>query len=140
METAPTQKGRLSTFVKLLGQLVAAVLAFVLADLIHYEIHPLTSINTVGGALVVAFSYLPGVLIGYLVIWIEQKAGEDDPDVPVAAVICGLLWFVYLFRALTLLVGLPGLSNWTQAPAELLVRILEWLDPVKLGQWFSGLV
>ena len=129
-----------SLVVKLLWQIAAAVVIVFLTDLIHYHVHSLRSVHTFSGALIVAVSFLPGVIIGYLIVWIQRKSGEEEPDVPVAGVICALLWFVYLFRALTILVGLPALSNWMGGPSDFLINGLEWLDPEKLGNWLLSLV
>lgn len=128
-----------SFIVRLLWQMAAALIILLLTDLIHYEIRPLNSVDTVGGALILALSCFPGVVIGHAIIGIQRRLGDDDPDVPVAALICALLWFVYLFRALTLLIGLPGLSNWMEGGVDALVEGIEWLDPDKLGNWLFGL-
>ncbi len=110
---------------KAILQAVAALAALLVTGAIHYHVHPLTEVNTVLGALAVAFSFWPGMILGYLVLALKRSRGENEPEVPAAAGICAMLWFVYLFRALTLLVHLPGLSNWTQAPVEWLVSVFE---------------
>src|SRR6185437_7697969 len=99
--------------------------AVIVTKAIHYHVHPLTEINTVLGALAVAFSFWPGMILGYLVLALKRSRGEKEPDVPAAAGICAMLWFVYLFRALTLLIHLPVLSNWTQAPVGWLVNFFD---------------
>ena len=104
-------------------QVLVGALALWVEGLIHYTLHPLNAVNTAGGALIVAFSYWPGMLIGYVSIWLQRKVDPDEPpDTPAAAAICALLWFIYLFRAFTLLIHLPSLSNWTEIPANWLVR------------------
>ncbi len=117
--------------IRFIAQVVAGALAGIVTGAIHYKVHPLTEINTVGSAIAVAFSFWPGMIIGYLAIQIERIGGEDEPSPPAAAAICALLWFVYLFRATTLLIGLPVLSDWTQAPVEWLVRFFELFVSVK---------
>ena len=111
----------------LLAQFIGFFLALTIEGLIHYHVYPITEVNTVKGALIVAFSFWPGMLIGYTSMWIQANvAGEKDPDPSVAAALCALLWFVYLFRAATLLIGLPVLSNWTQAPVGWIVSLFEF--------------
>jgi hypothetical protein len=98
-------------------------LALLVEGVISYQFHPLNAVNTPRDALIVAFSYWPGMLIGYLSIWLQRKATpEEDPDTPAAAAICAVLWFVYAFRALTLLIHARWLSNWTEAPANWIVK------------------
>lgn len=109
---------------KWIAQIATGTLAGIVTGAIHYRVHPITEINTFGSAIGVAFSFWPGMLIGYLAIYIER--GEKEPDVPAAAAICAFLWFVYLFRAITLLVGLPILSDWTHAPVNWLVKFFEF--------------
>lgn len=110
------------------GQLTGSVLAFLAERAIHYKIHPFTSVDTVKDALIVAFSFWPGILIAYLSMWIATTlGGEKDVDAPAAGAICSMLWFVYLFRAITLLIHLPGLSNWTEAPAVWIAKSFEWV-------------
>lgn len=107
-------------------QVVGGALALLVEGAIHYEVHPITAVNTVRGALAVAFSFWPGMLVGYVVVWINTHvAGDEHPDAPAAAALCAVLWFVYLFRAATLLIGLPILSDWTQAPVNWLVKFFE---------------
>ncbi len=72
-----------------------------------------------------AFSFWPGMILGYLAMSIDRSGGENESTPPAASAICALLWFVYLFRALTLLIGLPILSNWTEVPINLIVRFFE---------------
>jgi|GEM_PF-5120358 hypothetical protein len=111
----------------LLAQFIGFFLALTIEGLIHYHVYPITEVNTVKGALIVAFSFWPGMFIGYLSMWIQANvAGEKDPDPSAAAALCALLWFVYLFRAATLLIGLPVLSNWTQAPVGWIVSLFEF--------------
>lgn len=115
---------------KFIIQTAALTVTFFVVRFISYKIHPLSDVNTFWGAIVVAFSFWPGILLGYLALHIQRIArpNENEPqEVPVAAAICSMLWFVYLFRALTLLIHLPVLSNWTQVPVELLVRFFEAL-------------
>ena len=117
---------------KFLIQFVGLFLALSIEGLIHYQVFPITEVNTAMGALMVAFSFWPGMIIGYLSMWVQRTvAGDDNPDPSAAAALCALLWFVYLFRAATLLVGLPGLSNWTQAPVSWIVSLFEWM--IRLG-------
>jgi hypothetical protein len=138
---APTEERRpkQSFIVRLLRQLAAALVILLLTGLIHYQVRPLNSVDTAGGAFILALSCFPGIIIGYAIVAIQRRSGDDDPDVPVAALICALLWFVYLFRGLTLLLGLPGLSNWIEGPVDVLVKGIEWMDPDKLGNWLFGL-
>jgi hypothetical protein len=110
---------------KWITQIATGTLAGVVTGAIHYQVHPITEIDTFGHALAVAFSFWPGMLIGYLGIYIERVGGEEEPDVPAAAAICAFLWFAYLFRAITLLIGLPVLSDWTQGPVNWLVKFFE---------------
>lgn len=113
-------------FLKFLAQVLGGALALLVEGAIHYEIHPINAVNTVKDALIVAFSFWPGVIVGYLAVWIQRHLAKDEePDAPAAAALCALMWFVYLFRALTLAVGLPVLSNWTQSPVTWLVRFFE---------------
>ena len=114
-------------FLRLLFQVAALLATAFVLQLIDYKIHPLSDVNTFWGAIAVAFSFLPGILLGYLALSLQrvatrEKAENQDPPTP--ALICSLLWFVYLFRAATLLIHLPALSNWTQAPVEAIVRFL----------------
>jgi hypothetical protein len=109
-------------------QILAGALALLVEGAINYKVYPINQIDTVWGALVVAFSFWPGMLIAYASIGIQRWAGEKEPDVPAAAAICAMLWFIYLFRALTLAIGLPMLSNWTQWPVDVLVNFFESLD------------
>lgn len=110
---------------KLIAQIVTGTLAGIVTGAIHYQVHSITEIDTFGNALAVAFSFWPGMLMGYLGIYIERLGGEEEPDVPAAAAICAFLWFIYLFRAITLLIGLPALSNWTEGPVNWLVKFFE---------------
>jgi len=56
-------------------------------------VHPITEVNTVAGALAVAFSFWPEMLVGSLAIWINTHlAGEEHPDAPAAAALCAVLW------------------------------------------------
>jgi hypothetical protein len=111
---------------RFLAQVSGGALALLVEGAIHYEIHPINAVNTATGALIVAFSFWPGMLVGYLSIWIQRHIAKDEePDTPAAAALCAAMWFVYLFRALTLAVGLPALSNWTQAPVNWMVRFFE---------------
>jgi hypothetical protein len=113
-------------FGRFLAQILGGALALLVEGAIHYEIYPLTSINTARDAVIVAFSFWPGIIVGYLSVWIQKHlAKEEEPDVPVAAALCSVMWFIYLFRALTLAVGLPSLSNWTEAPVHWLVHFFE---------------
>jgi hypothetical protein len=128
-----------SILARILWQLLAVTVAVAGAGLVQYHVQPLTSVNTVGGALLVAVSFIPGMLVGGAAVWFQKRARIEEPDVPAASAICSLLWFVYLFRAATLLIGLPVLSNWAQKPVEILVKILEFMDPDKLAHWFAGL-
>lgn len=110
-----------------LAQFIGFFLALTIEGLIHYQVYPITEVNTVKGALIVAFSFWPGMLVGYASMWIQANVvGEEDPDPSAAAALCALLWFVYLFRAATLLIGMPVLSNWTQAPVEWIVGLFEF--------------
>ena len=111
---------------RVLIHIFGGILATILTGVIHYNVHAITEINTFWSAVAVAFSFWPGMLIGYLVIYLKERGGDDDPAPPVTAVICALFWFVYLFRAATLLIGLPILSNWTQKPVDLLVKFFEF--------------
>lgn len=111
---------------KFLAQVLGGALALLVEGAIHYQIHPISAVGTAKDALIVAFSFWPGMLVGYLAIWIQRLSAKDEePDAPVASVLCALMWFVYLFRALTLAVSLPSLSNWTQTPVDWLVRFFE---------------
>jgi hypothetical protein len=115
-----------------LAQFVGFFLALSVEGLIHYHVYPITEVNTAKGALIVAFSFWPGMLLGYASVWFQANlAGEEDPDPSAAAALCAFLWFVYLFRAATLAIGLPALSNWTQAPVGWIVGIFEWL--IRMG-------
>jgi hypothetical protein len=114
-------------FWRFLAQVFGGALALLVEGAIHYEIHPINAIDTAKDALIVAFSFWPGMLVGYLSIWIQKHVAKDDaPDAPAAAALCALMWFVYLLRALTLVIGLPSLSNWTQTPVNWLVRFFEF--------------
>ena len=116
------------------AQFVGFFLALSVEGLIHYQVYPITEVNTVKGALIVAFSFWPGMILGYFSMWIQKTvAGEEDPDPSAVAALCALLWFVYLFRAATLAVGLPVLSNWTQAPVTWIVNFFEFLIRVGAG-------
>src|SRR5258708_20078500 len=111
---------------RLLGKVFGGALALLVEGAIHYEIHPINAIDTAKDALIVAFSFWPGMLVGYLAIWIQKHIAKDEePDAPAAAALCAAMWFVYLFRALTLAVGLPSLSNWTQTPVNWLVLFFD---------------
>jgi len=93
---------------------------------LHYDIHPITDINTSIGALFVAFSFWPGMIVGYFAMWVwKHWAKDEEPEPPAAAALYAVLWFIYLFRALTLFIGLPVLSNLTQVPVDWLVKIFE---------------
>lgn len=107
------------------AHVVATAIAILVTGLIHYKVHDLTEIDTFWGAIGVAFSFWPGMILGYLAMAIERIGGKEEPTPPAAAAICALLWFVYLFRALTLLIGLPVLSNWTAVPVSLIVKFFE---------------
>jgi len=112
--------------IRFFGQVLAGALAMIIEGLIHYKVHPINEVNTVKDAFIVAFSFWPGMLIGYLVIWIQRHlARDEEPEAPAAAALCAVLWFVYLLRALTLLMGLPVLSNWTQQPVTWIVKFFE---------------
>lgn len=113
-------------FLKLLAQIAGGALALLVEGAIHYQIHPINTVNTAKDAVIVAFSFWPGMIVGYLAVWIQQNLAKDEEaDAPAAAALCALMWFVYLFRALTLVLGLPMLSNWTQSPVNWLVRFFE---------------
>lgn len=110
-----------------LAQVAGFFLALTVEGLIHYKIYPITEVNTVMGALIVAFSFWPGMILGYFSMWLQTAfAGEEDPDPSAAAALCAFLWFVYLFRAATLAIGLPGLSDWTQTPVNWIVKFFEF--------------
>jgi hypothetical protein len=110
----------------LTAQIFAGALALLVEGIIHYDVHPITEVNTVKDALLVAFSFWPGIIVGYAAIWIETRLARwREPEPPAAAALCAVLWFVYLFRAATLLIGLPVLSDWTQQPVNWLVRFFE---------------
>jgi len=113
-------------FLKLLAQIFAGALALLVEGAIHYKIHPINEVSTATGAVIVAFSFWPGMIVGYVAVLIQRHLAKDEEtDAPAAAALCGVMWFVYLFRALTLVIGLPVLSNWTQAPVNWLVRFFE---------------
>ena len=115
-----------------LAQLAGFVLALTVEGLIHYQIYPITEVNTAKGALIVAFSFWPGMILGYFSMWIQKTiAGEEYPDPSAASALCALLWFVYLFRAAPLALGLPVLSEWTQTPVNWIVNIFEFF--IKIG-------
>lgn len=119
---------------KFFAQFAGIFLALLVEGLIHYKVYPITEVNTVRGALLVAFSFWPGMLLGYLSMWIQRKLADDEnPDPSAAAALCALLWFVYLFRAATLALGVPALSNWTQAPVGWIVRFFEFLIGIGAG-------
>jgi hypothetical protein len=112
---------------RLLIQAAALLATAFVIRLISYNIHPLNDVNTFWGAIAVAFSFWPGILLGYLALHLQRVATrekDENQDPPAAALICALLWFVYLFRAATLLIHLPALSNWTQAPVDAIVKFL----------------
>jgi hypothetical protein len=106
-------------------QVLAGILACFVTGVIHFKVQPITKINTTANAVAVAFSFWPGLIVGHIAIYFGRLIGEDELKLSVASEICALLWFVYLFRAATLLLGLPILSNWTQAPVNLLVKFFE---------------
>jgi hypothetical protein len=113
-------------FFRFLAQTIGAALVVIVEATIHYKIHPITAVNTPRDAIIVAFSFLPGVFIAYASIWLQQRiTSDDEPEVPAAGALCSVMWFVYVFRALTLAIGLPGLSNWTEAPVNWTVRFFE---------------
>lgn len=119
---------------RFLAQCIGFFLALLVEGLIHYKVYPITEVNTVRGALIVAFSFWPAMLVGYLSVWLQRKiAGEEEPDPPAAAALCAVLWFVYLFRAITLAVGVPALSNWTESPVRWIVKFFEFLIGMGAG-------
>jgi hypothetical protein len=109
----------------LVVQVVAGILATVVTGVIHYKVHPLTEIDTFGNAVAVAFSFWPGLIVAHIAIYIGRIVGEDELKLSVASEACALLWFVYLFRAGTLLLELPVLSDWTRVPVNIIVRFFD---------------
>ncbi|MEE9139261.1 MAG: hypothetical protein V3U18_00615 [Alphaproteobacteria bacterium] len=109
----------------LITQIVALVLAGLVTAGIHFHLHPLTRIHTVGDAVASAFSFGPGMIIGYLGLSVERLLGKDDPTPSAAAAICVVFFGLGLYRAATLLIRRSDLSDWTIIPLRTLVGFLE---------------
>ena len=115
----------MTMFMKLASQLSGGALALLVTGAIHYHLHSLTAINTFGHALVVSFSFWPGMFLGYLAMKVVRFSGLNESPPSVASAICAFFWFIYLFRAITLLVKMPQLSNWTEGPVFWLVYFFD---------------
>ncbi len=109
----------------LLTQIATLVLAAFATAGIHYNLHSLIKIYTVGDSMATAFSFLPGMFIGYAGTYVERLGGKDTPTPSVAAAICLIFFVLGLFRAATLLLKVSDISNWTRVPLEGLVAIFD---------------
>lgn len=105
----------------LLTQLATLVLAAFATAGVHFNLHSLIKIYTVGDAMATAFSFMPGMLIGYAGTYVERLAGKDSPTPSLAAAICLIFFLIGLFRAVTLLFKFSHLSEWTRVPLDGLV-------------------
>ncbi len=104
--------------------LALAMSAFVIAA-IHYNLHSLNQVNTIPDAVVAAFSFAPGIVIGYLAIHLQRLLGKDDPAPTFAFLISFAFFALCLFRAATMFVRMSYLSDWTRVPVNALVDLFD---------------